>query len=409
MHARRLLLACLPVFGLAISLMAATLPTGTRIQLRLTSEVSSAKPSGEPFTAVVIAPVLLNGTGVIGFGTQLSGVTADVHLDQPAANGGTEVPSTLRLQITSIRNDDGQSKPIDCILESVDNARESVNQDGLITGITASETFTALADKGVNEVESKSESLGHLLASVKSAIVKPADPAIDYKPGVELTVKLSKPLDWTPSGDSGAVPPISPARTLAAIVAQAPFRTASLKPASPSDLTNLMFIGTKDQIEDGFKQAGWFAADPLGRPSTMRTAQAIIQNTGYDEAPVSILTLNGQPPDMIFEKQNNTFASRHHIRVWQLQQTFLGQPVFVGAATHDIKIYFSNTSRSITHGIDPNIDRERAKVANDLLFTKQIEAMSLIERTNIPKDISNATGDHLQTDGKIATLQFRKQ
>ncbi|MBV8550597.1 MAG: LssY C-terminal domain-containing protein [Acidobacteriaceae bacterium] len=401
-------LSIVSIFGLAVALLAATLPAGTEIQLRLTSEVSSDKPSGQPVTAVVIAPVPLNGTGVIGFGTQLTGVTADAHANQPAANGSNEVPATLRLQITTIRDDHGQSKPIACVLEGVDNARESVDQAGLITGITASHTFTSLADVGVNKVESKSESLGQLLSSIKSATVKPADPAIDYKPGVEFTVKLTKPLDWTPSGDMGIVPSITPADTLAGIVAQVPFRTEALELHNPSDLTNLMFIGTKEQIEAALKGAGWFAADPLGRASKMRTAQAIIEDRGYDEAPMSVLTLDGQPPVMAFEKQNNTFASRHHIRIWQVQQTFQGQSVFVAAATHDIKIYYSKTSRSITHGIDPNIDKERAKVVNDLLFTGQIEALSIVDRPNIPKDISNATGDHLQTDDKIAALEFKK-
>jgi len=409
MAVARLVLSIVRVLGLGVALSAATLPTGTEIQLRLTSEVSSEKPSGQPVTAVVIAPVLLNGTGVIGFGTQLSGTTADARPNQSAANGGNETPATLRLQITTIRDDRGQSKPISCVLEGVENSREAVDQTGLITGITASHTFTSLADEGINKLEKKSDSLGQLLATVKSAMVKQADPSIDYKPGVEFTVKLTQPLDWTPSGDMGMLPPITPANTLAEIVAEAPFRTVALKPPSPSDLTNLMFIGAKEQIEAAFKQAGWFAADPLGHASTMRTAQAIIQDSGYDEAPMSILTLNGQPPDMTFEKQNNTFASRHHIRIWQIQPVFQGQPVFIAAATHDIKIYFSKTSRSITHGIDPNIDRERIKVINDLLFTKQIQALSLVGRTNIPKDISNATGDVLQTDNKIAVLQFKNR
>jgi hypothetical protein len=168
-----------------------------------------------------------------------------------------------------------------------------------------------------------------------------------------------------------------------------------------------MFIGTKDVIEAAFKEAGWFASDPLGRASTTRTAQAIIENRGYSEAPMSVLTLNGNPPEMRFEKQNNTFASRHHIRVWQTSQPFDGKPVFLAAATHDVKIYFSKTSRSITHGIDPDIDKERTKVLNDMLFTGRVQAIVLIDRPSIPKDISNATGDHLKTDDKMAVLEFK--
>jgi len=388
--------------GLPFLSSAATVPAGTEIQLRLTSEVSSDKPSGAAVSAVVIAPVLVNGAEVIGMGTILTGVTADAHANKPAADGADETPATLRLQLKKI-----QSKSISCELVGVDNAREAVDQSGLITGITASHTFTSMADEGINKLEERSGALAELLAGVKKAIVKPADPTIDYKPGVEFTVKLTKDLDWASSGFTGVLPAITPADMLATIVAEVPFRTAALKLGSPSDLTNLMFIGTREQIEAAFKEAGWFAADPLGHASTMHTAQAIIQDSGYDEAPMSVLTLDGRPPDMAFEKQNNTFASRHHIRIWQVQPVFQGTPVFVASSTHDIKIYFSQTSRSITHGIDPNIDHERTKVTDDLLFTRRIEATSLVPRSNIPSDISNATGDRLETDRSIAVLKFK--
>ncbi|MGH8164788.1 MAG: hypothetical protein ACREP1_10690, partial [Rhodanobacteraceae bacterium] len=139
----------------ALSLQAATIPAATEIQLRLTSEVNSNKPSGQPVTAVVIVPVLVNGAGTIGFGTKLTGVTADAHADKAAANGASEAPATLRLQMTTIHGDNGQSKPVACVLVGVDNARESVNQAGLITGITASRTFTSLADDGIAKVNSR--------------------------------------------------------------------------------------------------------------------------------------------------------------------------------------------------------------------------------------------------------------
>ena len=393
-------------FSLATQVFAVSIPAGTLIDLRLTSEVSSDKPSGQAVSAVVIAPVLVNGTPVVSFGTQVDGVTADTHADEPAANGNAEKPATLRLQFAKIHDKSGQSKSISCVLAGVDNARESVDQSGLITGITASHTFTSLADSGVNKVMEKNEEFGQLLSSIKGSMVKQANPTIEYKPGVEFTVKLTQALDWNPQSEAKLPPAVQPTAELAALVPQLPFRTVALKPPSPSDLTNLMFIGTKDQIEEAFKAAGWFASDPLGRAANFHTAQAIIENQGYDEAPMSVLTLNGKPPDMTYEKQNNTFASRHHIRFFQMSQTFAGKPVFVAAATHDIKIYFSKTSRSITHGIDPDIDNERTKVTNDMLFTGKVKAVSLVDRTNIPKDISNATGDHLKTDDKVSVIEF---
>ena len=384
-----------------------TIPAGTEIQLRLTNEVSSDKPSGQPVSAVVIAPVLVNGSVAVGFGATLSGTTADAHPNQPAANGSSEKPATVRMELTKIQDKSGQSKAISCVLEGVDNARESIDQSGLITGITASHTFTSLADQGVAKVASKYEELGQILSAIKTSTVKEADPSIDYKPGVEFTIKLTKPLEWTPPKDANILGTITPLEALSALVNQQPYRTIALKLSTPSDLTNLMFIGTKDDVESAFKDAGWFAADPLGRSSTMQTAQAIIENRGYAEAPMSVLTLNGKPPDMTFEKQNNTFASRHHVRIWQVAQTFNSKPVFVAASTHDTKIYFSKTTKSITHGIDPNIDKERTKVVNDMLFTGRVQATALIDRPNIPKGISNASGDQLQTDNKMAVLEFK--
>ena len=388
------------------SLYSVTVPAGTIVNLRLTTEVSSDKPSGQPANTVVIAPVLLNNTVAIAPGTQFEGVTADAHADQPAADGKAEQPATLRLQFTKIKGKSGQSKNVSCAVAGIDNARESIDQSGLITGILASRSFGSLADSGINKLLEKNSGLGQLLSDVKKAAVKETDPSIDYKPGVELTVKLTQPLDWTPSGDWKMPGPVQPADQLQAYVAQQPFRTPALSPPNPSDLTNLMFIGSKEQVEQHFKDAGWFASDPLGQESKFRTAQAIIENRGYDEAPMSVLTLAGKPADMTFEKQNNTFAARHHIRIWQLPQPFNNRTVFVAAATHDTKIYFSKTSRSITHGIDPNIDREREKVVNDMLFAGHVQAVSLVDRTNIPKNISNASGDVLQTDDKIAVVEF---
>jgi LssY C-terminus len=389
-----------------IPAFAVSIPAGTELQLRLTTEVSSDKPSGQPVTAVVIAPVLVNGSPTIGFGTELHGVTADAHANVAGENGTAEQPATVRLQLTTIRPKGGATQPVACVLVGIDNAREAVDQTGLITGIKASQTFTSLADSGINKITQRSGELGQLLAGIKGSLVKKADPSIDYKPGVEFTAKLTKPLNW----NSPATPlpgPVTPAGPLLAIVQAAPFRTQALKPPSPSDLTNLMFIGSKEQIQTAFKEAGWFESAALGGSANMRTAAAIIENNGYEEAPMSILTLDGKPPDLTLEKQNNTFASRHHIRIWQLPQTLSGRPVFVAAATHDIKFYFSQTSRSITHGIDPDIDRERTKVLNDMLFANHVAATSLIDRPQVPDGVSNATGDKLQTDKKIAVMELK--
>lgn len=393
------------VFLLAASAQAVTIPAGTQLEVRLTSEVSSDRPSGQLVSGIVIAPVFLNDTLAISTGTLLTGNTADARAAKPANNQTTEQPAKLRIQFTQIEDQAGHSKPLHCTLVSVDNARESVDDSGLITGITASETFTARLDQGINKITGQYQPVAQILAAVKGALLSSANPSIDYTPGVELTVKLTKALEWSSAHDP-MVGAVVPENALRNFVNSEPFRTTALRPPKPSDITNLMLIGTQEQLQTSFHEAGWVAADRLSGLSKFKTARAIIENRGYSEAPMSILVLDGREPDLALQKQNDTFAMRHHIRIWLRPHTFDGKSVWIAAATHDINISFSPETRSFTHGIDSEIDNERRKVVYDLLFTRRIHAFSLVDRTGIPQNASNATGDKLITDGKIAVLEF---
>jgi hypothetical protein len=385
---------------------AASVPAGTELAVRLTSDVSSNAPGGQRVTAVLAAPVFVNGAPAISVGTQLTGNTADVNPYKPATGQVAEQPATLRIHFTQIQDSKGQSKPISCVLKDVDNARETVDSSGLITGIQQSETFAAQIDRGINKLESRYAQFAQILTGVKGAILKQVDPSIDYKSGTDLTLEITRAFDWNAPASAISAGPITPAAELEAMVNSQPFRTMALNPPDPSDMTNLMFIGTAEQVQAAFQSAGWFAADALSQNSKMETARAIIENRGYKEAPMSILTLEGKPPDLALQKQTDTFAKRHHIRIWQRPQQFNGKPVWIAAATHDISITFSPTAKNFSHGIDPNIDAERSKVVNDLLFTGTVHGIALVERNNIPQNASNATGDKLLTDGKMAVLEF---
>lgn len=394
------------VFAVATSLAAATVPAGTQLEVRLTTEASSEKPSGQPVSAVLIAPVYVNNSVAIATGAQLTGATADAVPEKPATDQAAEQPATLRIQFTHIADQAGHAQPLFCVLKSVDNARESVNDFGLITGITPSQTFEARLDQGINKVGAKYQSFGQILSTVKSAFFKQVDASIDYKPGIELELALTKPLDWTAPPPNNPVADIAPADALTKLVASEPFRTVAENPPKPSDIVNLMFLGTADQIKAAFEQAGWSSAAALNQSAKVETARAIVEDRGYQEAPMSILFLDSKPPEFTFQKQNDTFEMRHHIRIWQRPQDFQGKPVWLAAATHDIKFTLSPVSKSFTHGIDPDIDKERSKVVNDLLFTGKVHGLALVERTGIPQDATNATGDKLATDGKIAVLEF---
>jgi len=107
---------------------------------------------------------------------------------------------------------------------------------------------------------------------------------------------------------------------------------------------------------------------------------------------------------MVFQKQFNTFAKRHHLRIFHRPDKFQGHDVWVCSATHDTGIEFSAENRTFIHKIDSKIDRERTKVVNDLLFTGLVKGQAFVERPKVPTNGENATGDKLETDGKMAVL-----
>jgi hypothetical protein len=107
---------------------------------------------------------------------------------------------------------------------------------------------------------------------------------------------------------------------------------------------------------------------------------------------------------MIFEKLNNTFSKRHHLRIWLRPDRYLGRPVWVCAAAHDTGIDFSAQDRTFIHKIDSQIDLERSKVVNDLLLTGKVQSLLMVDRPNVPRHAQNATGDNLNTDARMAVL-----
>ena len=62
----------------------------------------------------------------------------------------------------------------------------------------------------------------------------------------------------------------------------------------------------------------------------------------------------------------------------------------------------------MTHKIAENVDEERDKVVNDLLFTSCASVLDTPVRYEIPMSTRNATGDPMQTDTRLAILQVNE-
>jgi hypothetical protein len=388
------LLAVAPAF-------AAEIPAGTNLQIRLTTPVDSASAhAGDPLSFVVIAPVLVESQPAIAQGAVITGSIASVT---PAKAADDHV--VVALGFASIRDDTGRSARLSARLTDVDNAREDVDDQGRINGIVPKDSISSRIDQGIGKLPDQYSQFAQLLGAVKGALVKETDPNIVYPAGVEMTIVLTQPLNWNSAASGPPIGAIEPADLLGALAAREPYRTIT-QTEVPSDITNLMFIGSREELERAFREAGWSAATRLNGESKLETFRAIAEMRGYQEAPVSLLLLNGRAPDLVYQKQNNTFAARHHLRIWLMPDRFDTRQVWVCAATHDIGISFSDEQRTFIHKIDSNIDHERAKVVSDLLFTRQVTGLALVDRDAVPHTAVNGTGDQIETDGRMAVVRF---
>jgi hypothetical protein len=391
---------------LTANAFAARIFEGTDLSVRLMDKIATetAKPS-TAIHATVIAPVIVEGAIAIPAGAQLDG-----EIKQAKAATDKD-PAELELVFTQIHDGAARAK-ISAVIAGLDNARETVDDKGLITGISPPDTLSARLNQGIGKLQAndKLAGLAGLIQGARQALkIEDANPNIDYDPGAEFTLRLTQPLDWrvADQGAAARLLPFPDQDALADLVNRQPFRTVAENPPRPSDMTNLMFLATEEELRTAFEKAGWSTAARLSTQSKLETARALIEARGYKEGPMSLLLLDGQPPDLAYQKGNNTFAQRHHLRIFRRPGTFDGKPVWVCSATHDIGIDYSERDRTFIHKVDSQIDKERAKVVNDLLFTGAIRSIALVDRPDIPRNATNATGDSLRTDGSMAVLLFQ--
>jgi len=170
-----------------------------------------------------------------------------------------------------------------------------------------------------------------------------------------------------------------------------------------SDVINLAFIGDAEELQHAFAAAGWLATEPRTLHSVSTAYRAYNSMSGYSTAPVSRLLYQRAEPSVVFQKSFNTIAKRHHIRIWHAG-LFEGKEIWLGAATHDAGVGFQLRSRTITHRIDLQTDREREKVITDLAFAACSEKFSFLEGST---DSVSDRNVGIQTDGRMAVVWLR--
>ncbi len=178
----------------------------------------------------------------------------------------------------------------------------------------------------------------------------------------------------------------------------------------PGDPLNIALVGSEADVVRAMLAAGWRPADPLSFRSSARISVDTVIDQPDPDAPVSNLYLYGRREDLAYEKPiGHSPRERHHVRFWKSAKPDEGRPVWMGAATRDIRVELSRTTGQVTHRISPDVDAER-----DLLLADLARAHALVETSwtdGFHKELQgrNGGGDPWHTDGRLATAVLSPQ
>jgi LssY C-terminus len=385
-----------------------TLPQGTQLHVRLTSTVGSyASAPGSPVNAVLIAPVIVAGETVLQGGTALSGRVKSVTR---VGYGVRHETAGLGLEFDQITPLEGNPMSVFTQVTEVDNGRERVTKDGRIEGVRSTGSLCYRVSGYIRTALQWEVHYELAEWAIRSLIMELPEPEIYYPAGVELTLTLTHPLvlgaPADPAQPTGRQLTDEEREELSRIAALMPYRTHTPASDRSSDLTNVLFVGSREQIVTAFNAAGWTQPNAPSFRERVNWIRAVGELRGDEAAPMSILLLNGAKPDLSWQKGLNDVSKRHHIRLWRAAGTWRGRPLWIGAATRDIDFAYFRPGNKLSHKIEQDVDQERDKIAYDVAFSSCGSILDWTERPDVPRAASNATGDRILTDGRMVAIEL---
>ncbi len=171
----------------------------------------------------------------------------------------------------------------------------------------------------------------------------------------------------------------------------------------PGDPLNVALVGTREQLDEIMKTAGWFSAAALGIESDLKIAADTVLARPDANAPVSSLYLFGRKEDAAFEQPvGDNPRHRHHVRFWKLDQPNQdGRPIWIGSAVYDAHVGLSRTTGQITHVTAPDVDVERDYLFECLEKTGALASHEVMTGFHTQLEGKNGGGDPWKTDGDL--------
>jgi len=385
---------------------AISLPASSVLYLRLDTAVSTkASHLRDSVKARVIRDVpwkLDSKEMAVPCGAELTGMIEKLIPSSSPADR-----ARLRLRFTQMQLPGLAPVAVEGHVSEVENSRETVGADGTVHGVLASELPLSRLEEALDQLKKTRPDIGGQAKKTSEEKLGRSDTSIEYPAGTDFTLVLDKPLALSKVFPPTVADELSPqiSTPIAKLLEETPQRVSG-KDGKPGDPLNLIVIGNGDEIRRVFQEGGWAEAEKLTGKSMFETVRAVMANKGYGTAPVSQLYLFGRAEDLAFQKMLNTFAKRHHLRLWRSPATTAdGREIWLGAATHDVGM--DVRPGVVSHAIDPEIDKERDKVGADLAATGRVSVLRPVTRPNPLSEGLTATGGTWKTDGRLLAIELK--
>jgi hypothetical protein len=285
----------------------------------------------------------------------------------------------------------------------VETAKERVDLSGTVRGIHPAASLSSSLALFTVPLLFAAPTIGLPIWGIKSVIAPSANPEIYFPSGTELILRLTAPIEVSSSaGGPAGITSFAPDEISEVHQVLRSSAQRTQMGSHPSDLVNLFFLGSREEMDRAFHAAGWSRAEGKSPMSLYRMYHALAKRIGYRRAPMNALTLNRVPSNFVYQKSLDTVQKRHHVRLWKDPQR---ADVWLGAAAEDIAFRFELAHW--THSTAPQIDKERAKVVNDLAFTGCLNRAMLVAR-NSPDPQDPIGARLIVTDGNIAAVQLNQ-
>ena len=297
------------------------LAAGQTLWIRLSSPVStySSKP-GDPVYAVLTEAATCNDGVVFPVGTRITGV---VHSVRKVGWGIYHETAALNIQFDHAAVASDSAVPITATVMDVENARERVNNKGTIEGIRSSDTPQGRINSRLKHLPTYNPYSDLGLIVYKAAFPIFPEPEIYYPAGTDLRIKLTQPVhaaSLQPDPLVNIAVETAGELDVEREISSLPQRSTTTAMAD-ADVVNLAFLGSREEVESAFRQAGWSTSDAFSKRTFVHTFYAFLNNSTYDQAPMKTLLLDGKAPDMSWQKSLNSYNRRDHLRLWQWSET----------------------------------------------------------------------------------------